>query len=75
VRKFRGLAGPKNTPPAVVAAWQTAVQTLLADPAYKAIYLENNLQPAYIAHDEYVKFIAQFGQETEAFLKTSGVIK
>ncbi|MDB5594420.1 MAG: tripartite tricarboxylate transporter substrate binding protein [Hyphomicrobiales bacterium] len=75
VRKFRGLAGPKNTPPAVVAAWESAVQELLADPKYKAIYLENNLQPAYMAHDAYVKFIAQFGQETEDFLKTSGVIK
>ncbi len=35
VRKFRGLAGPKGTPPAVIAAWETAVRTLLEDPEYK----------------------------------------
>jgi putative tricarboxylic transport membrane protein len=75
VRKFRGLAGPKNTPPEVVKAWEEGVQKVLADPAYKKIYLENGLQPAFIAHDEYMKFIADFGQETETFLKSTGVIK
>ena len=38
VRKFRGLAGPKGTPPAIVAAWETAVRRLLDDPDYKKIY-------------------------------------
>ena len=75
VRKFRGLAGPKNTPPAVVAAWETGVQKLLADPKYKSVYTDNNLQPGYIAHDQYKKFITNFGDETQAFLKNSGVIK
>lgn len=75
VRKFRGLAGPKNTPPAVVAAWEAGIQKLLADPAYKKIYEENNLQPAYMSHADYGPFITQFGQETETFLKTTGVIK
>lgn len=75
VRKFRGLAGPKNTPPDVVAAWESAIKALLADPAYKKTYTENGLQPAFMPHAEYTAFIAQFGQETEAFLKSSGVIK
>ena len=35
VRKFRGLAGPKGLPPDVIAAWETAVRTLLDDPEYK----------------------------------------
>ncbi len=75
VRKFRGLAGPKNTPPEVVAAWEAGVQKVLADPAYKKIYMENGLQPAFIPHAEYVKFVAEFGQETQDFLKSTGVIK
>ncbi|MDB5641770.1 MAG: tripartite tricarboxylate transporter substrate binding protein, partial [Hyphomicrobiales bacterium] len=75
VRKFRGLAGPKNTPPEVIKAWEEGVQKVLADPAYKKIYVENGLQPAYIGHAEYKKFVADFGQETEDFLKSTGVIK
>ena len=75
VRKFRGLAGPKNTPPEVIKAWEEGVQKVLADPAYKKIYVENGLQPAYIAHDDYKKFVADFGHETEDFLKSTGVIK
>jgi tripartite-type tricarboxylate transporter receptor subunit TctC len=75
VRKFRGLAGPKGLPANVIKAWEEGVQKVLADPAYKKAYLENGLQPAYMPHDEYVKFIADFGQETQDFLKTTGVIK
>ena len=75
VRKFRGLAGPKGTPPAVIAAWEAAVPKLLADPRYKAIYTKNGLQPGFIPHAEYVKFMSEFGSQTEAFLKESGVIR
>jgi putative tricarboxylic transport membrane protein len=75
VLKFRGLAGPKNTPSEVIAAWEAAIPKLLADPAYKKIYLDNNLQPGFMRHDDYVKFIDQFGGDTQAFLKASGVIK
>lgn len=75
VRKFRGLAGPKGTPPEVIKAWEAGIQKLLADPAYKKIYTDNNLQAGFIGHAEYVKFIDQFGKETEAFLKQSGVVK
>ena len=75
VRKFRGLAGPKGTPPGVIAALETAVPRLLADPQYKAIYTKNGLQPGFIAHAEYGRFVADFGRQTEAFLKESGVIR
>jgi tripartite-type tricarboxylate transporter receptor subunit TctC len=75
VRKFRGLAGPKGTPKEVVAAWEAAVPKLLEDPVYKKLYTDNNLQAGFIPHAEYVKFIDEFGKETEAFLKASGVIK
>ncbi len=75
VRKFRGLAGPKGTSREVIAAWEAAVPKLLADPKYKALYTKNGLQPGFIPHAEYVKFMSEFGSQTEAFLKESGVIR
>jgi putative tricarboxylic transport membrane protein len=75
VRKFRGLAGPKGTPPAVIAAWEAAIRKLLDDPAYKKVYTANGLLPGFIPHAEYVRFIDEFGRETAAFLKASGVIR
>ena len=75
VRKFRGLAGPKGTPPAIVAAWEAAVRRLLDDPEYKKIYTANGLQPGFIAHTEYIRFMDDFVRDTSAFLKSSGVIR
>jgi len=75
VRKFRGLAGPSGTPPDVIAAWEAAIPRLLEDPEYKQLYLSNSLQPGFIAHAEYVRFMSEFGRETEAFLRESGVIR
>jgi putative tricarboxylic transport membrane protein len=75
VRKFRGLAGPKGLSSDVIAKWESAVRTLLDDPQYKKLYLDDGLQPGFMAHDEYVAFMNQFGNETAAFLKDSGVIQ
>jgi tripartite-type tricarboxylate transporter receptor subunit TctC len=75
VRKFRGLAGPKGLPPDVIAKWEAAVRQLLDDPDYKKLYIEDGLQPGFIPHAEYVAFMDEFGNETAAFLKGSGVIK
>jgi len=74
VRKFRGLAGPKGLPRDVITRWEDAVRTLLADPEYTKLYLADGLQPGFMPHDEYVAFMSQFGNETAAFLKESGVI-
>ena len=59
----------------VIAAWETAIPKLLEDPQYKKLYTDNNLQPGFIPHAEYVKFMDDFGKETESFLKGAGVIK
>jgi tripartite-type tricarboxylate transporter receptor subunit TctC len=75
VRKFRGIAGPKGTPKDVIAAWEAAVPKLLADPAYRRVYTKNNLLPGFIPHAEYVKFMQDFGAQTLAFLKESGVVR
>jgi putative tricarboxylic transport membrane protein len=75
VRKFRGLAGPKGTPPGVIAAWEAAIPRLLEDPDYKRIYSANSLEPGFIAHAEYVRFMNEFGRDTETFLRESRVIE
>lgn len=75
VRKFRGLAGPKGMPPDVIAAWEAAIPKLLEDPEYKKLYLANSLQPGFIPHADYVRFMDEFGKETAAFLKQSGVVR
>jgi putative tricarboxylic transport membrane protein len=75
VRKFRGLAGAKGTPPDVIALWETSIPKLLEDSEYKKIYLANSLQPGFIPHAEYVGFVERFGKETEAFYKQAGVIE
>lgn len=75
VRKFRGLAGPKGLSAEVIAAWDAAVPRLLDDPAYRKVYTDNSLQPGFMPHAEYVAFMRDFGAQTEAFLKQSGVIQ
>ena len=75
VQKFRGLAGPKGMPPEVFAAWEKAIPELLAMPEYKALYEPNSLQPDFMPHEEAAAFVASFGEETERFLKETGVIQ
>jgi tripartite-type tricarboxylate transporter receptor subunit TctC len=62
-------------PPDVIAAWEAAIPRLLEDPAYKQLYSANSLQPGFIPHEEYVRFMKEFGAETEAFLRESGVVR
>ena len=75
VRKFRGLAGPKGAPREVVAAWDAAIPKLLADPAYKRIYTRNGLQPGFVPHADYSRFIAEFAAQTQSFLTASGMAR
>ena len=74
-RKFRGIAGPQGLPDAVIAAWEKAIPAALADPNYKKLYEASDLKPDFIPHKDYVAFIGQFANETESFLKGSGVIQ
>jgi tripartite-type tricarboxylate transporter receptor subunit TctC len=75
VRKFRGLAGPRKTPPAAIAALEAAIPRLLADPKYRQIYSANGLQPGFMPHAEYVTFLNEFARQAEGFLRESGTIR
>ena len=73
--KFRGIAGPPGTPPAIVDAWQRGVQAVLENPDYRAVYEARILAPHYIAHADYAAFIDEFAARTEAFLRATGVVQ
>jgi tripartite-type tricarboxylate transporter receptor subunit TctC len=75
VNKFRGIAGPKNLPDEIYAAWETAIQAVLQDPEFKEWYEAQSLVPAYMGHVEYDAFLADFATEQEAFLKQYGIIQ
>ncbi|RAZ85229.1 Bug family tripartite tricarboxylate transporter substrate binding protein [Cereibacter johrii] len=74
VRKFRGVAGPKNLPPEVIAAWEAAIPKLLDSQEFKDWYATNSLIPAFMPQEEYRTFIEGFATETGDFLRSSGVI-
>ena len=59
----------------VIAAWEAAIPKLLDDLEYRALYTANSLQRGFMPHAEYVRFMEAFGQETETFLRGSGVIE
>ena len=73
--KFRGLAGPKGLPPAILKVWEDAAQKVLADPEFKKVYGEEDLVPRYMSHDQFAPFVAQFATDTTNYLKSTGVIR
>ncbi|MGI9258888.1 MAG: Bug family tripartite tricarboxylate transporter substrate binding protein [Gammaproteobacteria bacterium] len=75
LRKFRGLAGPRGLPDDISDAVSAAVQRALDDPGYQNAYRDAMLIPAFMPRDEYRLFVADFGTETEAFLRESGVLQ
>ena len=75
VTKFRGLAGPKGLPPAVLNAWAEGIKAVLADPAYRNEYTRDNLTPAFMAADEAGAFTRKFAGELAASLRELGLLK
>ena len=75
VTKFRGLAGPKNLPPAILKAWADGIQAVLSDPAYRREYTRDSLAPAFMAADEAGAFTRKFAGELAASLRELGLFK
>jgi tripartite-type tricarboxylate transporter receptor subunit TctC len=75
VTKFRGLAGPKGLPPAVLKAWDEAIRGVLADPAYRKEYARESLIAAPMASAEARAFTTSFAAETAQSLRELGVVK
>ncbi|HEX2114543.1 MAG TPA: tripartite tricarboxylate transporter substrate binding protein, partial [Alphaproteobacteria bacterium] len=69
VTKFRGLAGPKNIPPATIKLLEDGVEAVLADPEYKKEYARENLIPTFMRHEEAQRFTAKFTEEVSASLR------
>ncbi len=75
VRKFRGLAGPQGLPADIIAIWERAVQGLLNDPEYKAVYGAESLVADFMPQAAYEPFVNAFAAEAESFFRETGVIK
>ncbi|MGE5767648.1 MAG: tripartite tricarboxylate transporter substrate binding protein [Bacteroidota bacterium] len=73
VNKFRGIAGPKDLPDEIYAAWETGIQSVLKDPEFQAWYRAQSLVPEFMPHAEYAKFIDEFADEQQAFFKQYGI--
>lgn len=73
--KFRGIAGPRGIPPAIIDAWQRGVQAVLDNPDYRRVYEARILAPHYIPHADYGAFIDDFATRTDAFLRATGVLQ
>lgn len=65
--KFRGIVGPKGLPANVIKAWEEAIPKVLADPDFKKWYSKDELVPAFMPHDKYVKYIGEVVKNEEAF--------
>lgn len=75
VTKFRGLAGPKNLPPAVLKAWEEGIRAVLADPAYQKEYAKESLIPAPMGAQEAAALTAKFATDLAQSLRELGVVK
>lgn len=75
VTKFRGLAGPKGLPPAVLGAWAEGIKAVLADPVYRKEYARESLVPAFMAADEAGTFTTKFAGELGTSLRELGLVK
>jgi tripartite-type tricarboxylate transporter receptor subunit TctC len=73
VNKFRGIVGPKGLPPEVIKAWEAAVPKVMADPEFQKWYKNAALVPAFLPHDQFAPFVADFVKEQEGFFKEYGI--
>ena len=75
LRKFRGLAAPMGLPEEISSAVSSAIRRALDDPDYQSAYRDAMLIPAFMPREAYREFIVDFGAETEAFLRETGVLQ
>ncbi len=73
VNKFRGIVGPKGLPPEVIKAWESAIPKVMADPEFQKWYKNAALVPAFLPHDQFAPFVADFVKQQEAFFKEYGI--
>lgn len=73
VSKFRGIAGAKDLPPDVIAAWEEGVATLMEDPEFRDWYEAEGLQNAYQTQAEALAARDEFVVSLQAFFDEFGI--
>ena len=66
---FRGLVGPKGLPDNVLKAWEAAIPKVLENAEFKKWYEHGELMPAFMPHDQYVKYIDETVKKQQAFFE------
>jgi len=75
VRKFRGLAGPKNTPDNIKQMWKVGIEKTLKDPDFKKWYTAQSLIPMVMVGKDYDKFLKEFALDQQDFFKEYKITK
>lgn len=73
VTKFRGIAGARDLPPEVIAAWEEGTQKLLADPEFKAWYEHEGIQNVYLGQKDALAAREEFVAGLKAFFEKFGI--
>lgn len=74
IRKFRGIVAQKDISPEAMKALEAAVPKLLEDKEFKAWYQQGSLIPAFQPHEEFTKFINDFGTSQREYFIANKVI-
>lgn len=74
IRKFRGIIAQKDISPEAVKALEAAVPKLLEDKEFKEWYSQGSLIPAFQPHEEFTKFINDFGASQKEYFIANKVI-
>lgn len=74
VNKFRGIAGPRGLPVDILNAWESGVEALLKDDAFRNWYRARGLVPLFLKHDDYGIFLDEFAGQQRAYFRAFGVL-
>lgn len=75
VNKFRGIAGPAGLPADITQKWESAIQDVLNDDAFKSWYEAQSLVPYYMPSSDYNNFLEEFATQQQAFFQEYGITK
>jgi tripartite-type tricarboxylate transporter receptor subunit TctC len=73
VSNWFSFAGPGNMPPAIVGAWNAALQKAAADPAVLQRFAELGAEPLAGPHDQFMQLIATYRSNWAGVIKSANI--
>jgi len=68
-----GIAGPRGLPPEVVVKLNAAVNTAMADPAVRRIFIDNGAEPVAMSVEDYRNFLTAETARMREVVRVAGV--